>query len=213
MIFKIGIRGGLFLFFAIYAFGCGTTPKSHFYLLDSLDYPQKGEQSPPADDGRPYVGIKEIRISEYLNQSKILIRKNNSELHYAELHRWAEPLENGVARVLAANISILLNTGRVSVYPWRSSETPDWVVRITINRLDTSSNSVLNMVAHWRITSSINNADSIARTSRITVDVKNLDYNQIVLAHSSAIAELSREISDAIKSFKPAGDMTGEYVK
>lgn len=204
MIFKIGIRVGLFLFFAIYACSCGTTPKSHFYLLDSLDYPQKDERPPHADDRRPYVGIKEIRVSEYLNQSKILIRKNNSELHYAELHRWAEPLENGIARVLAANISILLNTGQVSVYPWRSSETPDWEVRITVSRLDTGRNLVLNLVAHWSITSSFNNEDSISKTSRITVDIKNFDYDQIVLAHSSAIAELSREISDAIKLFKPA---------
>jgi hypothetical protein len=54
----------------------------------------------------------------------------HNELQSDTFSQWAEPLETNFARVLAENLSVLLTTERVAVYPWQGPERHATVSRL-----------------------------------------------------------------------------------
>jgi len=56
------------------------------------------------------VVILPVNVPDYLKRSNIVLRKNQEELVFSEFDRWAEPVENGIARVLAENLTSLFNS-------------------------------------------------------------------------------------------------------
>lgn len=183
------------------ASGCGTTPPSRFYLLETAA-PDSGAE---ASAGELHVGIRQVRIPEYLQRNEIVTRKNGAELEPAALHRWAEPLRDGVPRVLIGNISSLLNTEKVSVYPWPGGRPPDYEIDIRIVRFDADDNGVITLNAHWRIAGESVGEHPILRKStieeRFSAGIGGSGfYGRIAAAHSRALTELSAAIVKTIQA-------------
>lgn len=84
--------------------GCGTTPPSTFYVLDSSDLPVKSSTLKNAD--HIVIGIEPIIIPNYLERPQIVTReKDGVTLTISEFNRWAEQLSSVLPRVLASSIS------------------------------------------------------------------------------------------------------------
>jgi len=62
-----------------------------------------------------------VELPEYLDRPQIMTCESRNELQFAEFDRWAGSLEKAFSRVLAVNLSILLSTDRVAVYPWKTT--------------------------------------------------------------------------------------------
>jgi len=58
-------------------------------------------------------------IPGYLDRLQIVTRDANDEVAVAMYDRWAEPLENGIAQVLADNLGAHVASERIAVFPWR----------------------------------------------------------------------------------------------
>ena len=61
------------------------------------------------------VAVGPVAIPDYLDRPQILTRSGPSELQLAEFERWAGSLEKDVSRVLAENLSTLLEKDHVIV--------------------------------------------------------------------------------------------------
>jgi uncharacterized lipoprotein YmbA len=94
--------------------GCGTTDPARFYTLSPLAIP--GTEAEAAGQGVA-IGVGPIKLPEHLDRPQIVTRTSRNELKLAEFDRWAGSLADDFSRVLAENLSILLSTDRVSVYP------------------------------------------------------------------------------------------------
>ena len=99
---------------AILLSGClspGSTPKTTFYQLRSSNPAPEAIITMDED-----MIVGPIELSPYLDTPKLVFRPTRQQVAYRELHRWAEPLEQNLANVMASDLSSLLNSKRTYAY-------------------------------------------------------------------------------------------------
>jgi len=75
--------------------GCSSaTPVTRYYLLSSPD-------QPVAENGSCGLKIGSATVAPYLQRTHIILQSGTNELVPAVQHRWSEPLEAGVRRLLS----------------------------------------------------------------------------------------------------------------
>ena len=89
-----------------------------FYILSPLVQPVVEKQDEKGKKCKT-IGIGPLDLPGYLDRPEIVTRVNPDELELAELDNWAEPLKDNITRVLAENISRLLCTEDVVIFPWK----------------------------------------------------------------------------------------------
>ena len=114
---------------------CASSPDSRFYMLAPM---QDAAVSAPAAAGQRPVSlcVGPVLVPGYLDRLPVCVRDSAHEVTYAEFHRWAEPLEDGISRVLVDNLSQLLGTARIDVFPWKTPAPADYQVRVMLIRFD-----------------------------------------------------------------------------
>src|SRR5262249_1918452 len=75
--------------------------------------------APTGDASSISVGVGPVLIPGYLDRVQIVTRDANAEVAAAMYDRWAEPLESGIAQVLADNLGAHVGSERIAVFPWR----------------------------------------------------------------------------------------------
>jgi len=84
--------------------------------------PHSPVATPSTEPGRaPELGVGPVTLPRYLERTNIVTRRG-MEMEVAEFDRWVEPLSESVPRAIAANLTTLLRTERIVVFPW--SNTP-----------------------------------------------------------------------------------------
>lgn len=179
---------------------CGTTLPSKFYMLE----PMASSAAMPASAGgktAAHIGIGPVRFAGYLDTSRIVTRQEGTEIKLSETHRWAESLNDNFARILAQNLSILMATDKVSLYPSRNWSEIDYQILVNVWQLDASNKGKVTLVANWSIR---DKDDAELLTMKKSVYSTNVEstasYNDIVRALSKTVESLSREIAEAVES-------------
>ena len=186
----------------IFAAGCSRSPTARFYTLTTLTDPPADRQAAAAGHGIA-LGLGPIRLPDYLNRPQIVTRVSSNEVRFAELHRWAESLKNDFSSKLAQNLSILLPTNRVAVYPWTSTTPVDVQVAIDVMRFDGKPGRNVVLQATWSLFGKDPTKRLLSKESTIDESVDGNSYEALVAAQSRALASLSREIAAAIKHLPP----------
>ena len=176
--------------------GCATTQATRFYLLSSLPPTPVGSQ---VKKTKLTLGIGPINIPEYLDRPQIVTRSSRNALRLAEFHNWAEQLKSNIVQVVAENLSILLTTNLVKLYPWPQPGAIDYQVVINIIQFERNPEGNAVLLAHWSIIDSRGKAVLTGKTAHITVRPKGQDYRSLAEALSETLADLSRKIAEAIK--------------
>ena len=97
------------------------------------------------------LGIGPIELPPYVDRPQIVTRSGDNRLHLAEYDRWGEPLKEGVARVLAENLSTIVGTDHVVLFPWKASEIPDYQITVNVTRFDATATGTAVLTARWSI--------------------------------------------------------------
>jgi len=182
-------------------FGCASSPSSRFYLLTSL--PRTGQEAKaPMDENCLSIGIGPISVPGYLDQPQIVARTTGNEVLMAEFDRWAEPLKENFTRVFSQNISALLCTRTVVLFPWQARIPIDYRVEVDVLRFDGTLAGNASLEAWWRIFSGDGKKMLIAKKSSFNESVDGKDFGSLVSAQSRALGRLSGEIAEAIKMLK-----------
>ena len=177
---------------AILLAACSTTPPSTHYLLTArLD-------DIPASEN-PAIGVGPIDIPEYLNRNTLVYRGPDSELVIARQSRWAEPLEDGVSRVVSLNLAGIVGTDNVRSFPWHPGRAPDYGVKIRILRMDASATEAI-LIAEWVIIQPGTDGEVERQISRHTLplDADEPIAPQLPAAHSALLYDLSEDIAGGI---------------
>jgi len=178
--------------------GCATTQPAKFYLLSSLATPDvvtksKGKTSDLS------LGIGPISLPKYLNRPQIVTRASRNSLMLAEFHKWAEQLEDNFAHVVAENLSILLSTDRVDLFPWKRQRSIDYQVVMDVLQFDRNPEGEALLLTRWSVMDGKGQPVVMGKKSRVTVNPKGQDYESLVEALSETLTALSREIAGVIK--------------
>jgi len=189
----------LFGAFLFAHFGCASSPTPRFYLLSPLTT-TGSELKPPADERCLSIGIGPIKIPGYLDQAQIVTRSTANELTLAEFDRWAEPLKENFTRVLSQNLSMLLCTKTVVVFPWRGTIPVDYRIETDVLRFDGILGGHVSLEAWWRVFSGDGRTMLLARKSDLSEPAGGGGYKSLVSAQGRTLEKLSREIAEAIKT-------------
>ena len=176
--------------------GCATTPRSRFYILE----PVKTDASAQPAELATAVGVGPVELPKYLDRPQIAVRSGANELFYDETQRWAEALQDNVTAVLTENLSRLVPTDRVAVFPWGRTTTIDYQVEAQISRFDADANGNVVLSANWKLYREHNREVVAQKKTTFTEPVDGAGYTGIVAAQSRALASLSREIAGAIRA-------------
>ncbi len=184
--------------------GCASSKPSRFYLLSPMAEPGDVRPAFPAAN-EVTIGVGPVELPPYVDRPQIVTRSGSNRLHLAEYDRWAEPLKHGVARVLAENLSTVVGTDHIVLFPWKASETPDYQIVIVVTRFDTTVTGTAVLTARWSIMAKGKQHKPMTRQSSIHRDVESQSYEAIVSAESWAVAKLSEEIAAAIGTISQVG--------
>src|SRR5215472_5830074 len=137
----------ILLGFALLALtGCpGNAPTRLYVLTATTDKPASTSPEGVA------IGVGPITLPKYLDRPQIVTRVAANSLDQANLDQWGGDLNDTITRVVATNLSNLLATDRVSLYPWKDGAPVDFQVTMDISRFeqDKDGNAVLNVF--WSI--------------------------------------------------------------
>ncbi len=179
--------------------GCSRTQTARFYTLNGFTDPSTEQQAVPSKDGVA-VGLGPIRLPEYLDRPQIVTRVSPNEVRFAEYHRWAGPLSGDLSNILAKNLSTLLGTDHIALYPWKATTPIDCRVEIEVSRFDGKPGDSVLLESQWIVFSGDRKKVLGTNTSSLSEPVNGRGYEALVAAQSRALAALGREIAEAIRN-------------
>jgi uncharacterized lipoprotein YmbA len=182
-------------------FGCrGSIPKTEFYTLNSISNAPMDAQ--PISAGQPLsIGVGPVTIPEVLDRPQIVIRTSPNKLQIDEFHRWAGRLEKDFARVLAENISLMLATEQVGIYPWDASFKPRYQVILDVQRFEGRFNQKdVFLEVFWKVIDPQKKITLLAKKSAIKESLTAMNYETLVATKSRVVAELSNLIIKEINN-------------
>ena len=183
--------------------GCGgSSQRVEFYTLNPLSGLQ-AQANTPAINQKVSIGVGPVEIPEILDRPQIVTRTGPNKLNIDEFHRWAGRLDEGFNQVLAENISLLLDTDQVAVYPWPGDFKPNYRVGLKIRYLEGQWGKDVLLEALWSVSSQQNQQTGKVQKSVIREPLApEPNYEDLVAAYSRAIALLSREIVKEIQNLE-----------
>lgn len=174
-----------------------SSPRSNFYTL-SPDATLESAGVPMSVS----VVVGPVTVPDLVDRPQLVTRMSGNEVKLNEFARWGEPLRSGVAAVIAADLTRLLGSPRVSVSSQTVAGTEACRVRVDILQFDSMPGEAVAVDALWTVRVTGRTALLTGR-STIREPVQGADDAALVAAHSRALATVSRDIAAAIRSAPP----------
>ena len=171
---------------------------TRFYVLTVQNAPPA--RAVEGEFKRWKVGLKPVELAAYLRSKAMVVRTGTNEIHFADFDRWAEPLDQGISRVMKETLSSARNVESVALNS-HGDDTLDYEVAIRILacegvRLGNGSGSIRFAVT-WE-------ARSVGTNSTVTnrgvftahpVAWDGKDYGQLAERLSEAVADASKALA------------------
>jgi uncharacterized protein len=170
---------------------CSSSP-SHFYTLDAA----ATSSGLPVSVGKVTVGP--VTIPASVDQPQFVTLDGPNRVSVDEFNRWAAPLNENIARVVAENLVVLLGTPDVTVGPL-ANFVPDYAVAIDVQRFASVRGQRTEFDAVWTIHDKAAGTTQSGRTSA-NETVADDSFDALAAAHSRALAILSDNIAKAIRA-------------
>jgi uncharacterized protein len=174
-------------------------PTRHFTLASMAV--GSGDQAP-----KPNLAlvIQPISVPDYLKRSNIVLRKGEGELTFAEFDRWAEPVENGIARVIAENLTSLLNSRFIRTSDQPGGRDGELKLNLTIVDFTTTVNGEAVFTAESKLMSADGKGILAAARTRLTTPAADaaVDTAASVAALSKTLHQFSGQLAAQLRQFR-----------
>jgi len=176
---------------AVFTAGCTSAP-SKFYTLNSAAVSDGKSQANYA------VAVGPVSVPAEVDRPQFTVQVAPNRVEIDEFNRWAEPLNENIARVIAADLSTLLGTPRVAAVSLANFE-PAYRVTIDIQKFESEPGHAAQVEAVWVVRKSVGGTIFSGRTDA-NEPVKADGYDALAAAHSRALARISSDIAAAIRA-------------
>ena len=196
-----GNRLALVVVIALLLAGCARTQPTSWYQLAVA----AGGQTDAGTVATAHlsIGLGPIILPEILNRQQIVTRSGSSRVELADRHRWAEPLQDNIARVMRENLAALLGTEQIIAYPWSRGTGIDYQIKIEIVRFEGRGLEQAQLEALWSILDREGKIVMPQRRSRQTVEAATADHDGLVQTLSEALALFCREVAAEMARLPP----------
>jgi uncharacterized lipoprotein YmbA len=151
------------------------------------------------------IGVGPIHLPGYLDQDQIVNRISRNRFALSENDRWAEPLAENVANVLAENLSLLLRADGVAVHPWPGRRRPSHQLEIEVLRFDTDTSGTAHLAAHYVLRDVATGQTIATKDAWLTAAATDRSTEQSVSSLSRALGDFSVGIARMIRERLEAG--------
>jgi uncharacterized lipoprotein YmbA len=150
------------------------------------------------------AGRINISVPAAVDQPQIVVSTGANQVMFDEFNRWASPLQDNIARVVAENLVAALGTPRVTLFPQTLNVDADIRVAIEVRNFDSAPGKTASLDAVWTVRRSGDGKSVTGRTS-VREPIQDTGYDALAAAHSRALARLSQDIADAVKPMERPG--------
>lgn len=171
--------------------GCAASQPTRFYVLGPPTAPAAPS---PAGTDALVIAVGPIEVPAYLDRPHLITRHGPNEVKLAEFHRWAEPLDEAVARSLAAHLGALLGTPSVFTRPLLPGTDPRFAVAVRIRQFEPGPDNTVTLDVQWHLTGG---AD-LTRAFVLREPGAGQSCAAQTAAMDRALAALSRDIAQSI---------------
>ena len=176
---------------------CSSAPVQKYILTPSIESDTETLSDKETTDIT--IGIGSIEFSDYLKRPEIVSFKGNNELNIDELNRWAEPLEKNFERVLIENLSRLIPTNRIYIFPWQDKEANSFQITIVVNEFGMRSDSSLVLDTRWSVSKENKRDFLMTERSFYAENASGVSVEDNVAILSNLIGKFSRDIAKEIR--------------
>lgn len=171
--------------------GCASPP-SNFYTL-TRTATSSGSVSSLS------IVVGPVSIPAIVDLPQFVVTTGPNEVRIDEYNRWASPLQNNIARVVADDLVAIVGTPRVTLFQQATNVAADYRVAIEVQGFESILGDAAVLNALWVVRRA---SDGKAETGRTTVreSVSDKSYGALAAAHSRALTKLSSDIGDAVKA-------------
>lgn len=172
-------------------------PPPAYYILTAVPEAERPRPTGKMPAG-PIVGVAPVSLPDYLDSLEIVVRTTRNTLDRADSHNWAAPLEDNFAGVLADNLGVMIPTNRVTVLPGELFFRPDIQVSVHVSKFERDTEGLVTLVARWALLGQDGQELITMQRSVFQQPAPADNYDAIVSAMSTTVAQLSSEIAAAI---------------
>jgi uncharacterized lipoprotein YmbA len=186
---------------------------SQFFVLAPLpntDTQRGGSESLPLPNAM--LGLGPIKLPPYLDRNEIAVRVSPTQVTYSTTARWAEPLTVNVSRVLLQNLSQLLGTNRIVIYPWSNAVAVAYQIRIELLSFEATKSGEAQLTARYGILRGGERQPLVVREVNFSRPAAT-DTAAAVTALSTLLGDLSRDIAAAVRQLPPQATPSGSRKK
>lgn len=195
----------LLLATCLFMAACGRSTPTSYYLLESSLGPMQVDNLP-----RKNLRVAQVETPTYLNRNNIVSRvKGQTKLILAEFHLWAEPVGNGVRRVVEEVLTAPLLQVGVNVLPTGSESGGDNVLLLDLQRLDGNFNEKAVLECRWTLVD--RDEKPIAQGIFSAEEMVNgADYNVLVGTESKLVRDLGAYLAQKLPPLVGDGKQSGK---
>jgi hypothetical protein len=177
--------------------GCAGTPspKTSFYSL-SVEAPGRAESAAPEAAPVMRVSVTRVAIPGVVDRPQIVSRTASNSVEIFDFHRWAEPLQEAIPRVIAGNLARQLGPGYAVSASIMPGLPPDVRVAVDVQKFEAHMGTGVAVEALW----SVRAGAGEARLGHSAAEeaAAEAGHAGIAAAYSRALAAVARDIAAAV---------------
>ena len=185
--------------------GCSVVPEAsadltRYYVLTNTQ--DDGQSTAVVDEGLK-LGLKSVEVSRYLDKGSLVVLHGTNELVYNDYARWAEPISEGVGRIMRARLLDEPKVSRVFVDSFPFDQSRDYDISINVTHCEGAINGgagEVRFAAVVEITTTGDDAQVISRTE-FTAPLQSWggrDYSELTQLLSESVALLCDNLAASL---------------
>jgi uncharacterized lipoprotein YmbA len=181
----------LMVCFAASLVACGKSATARFYMLTPT------ATAASATPARVTVTVGPVSVPASVDRPQFVVQASPNSVTLDEFNRWASPLGDNIARVVASDLATMLGTSQVAVAP-AAGFASEYRVVIDVQRFESTPGAGVVVEALWTVRKT--GGQSRSGRTVATETVSGATFDALAAAHSRALATLSNDIAEAIRA-------------
>ena len=160
-------------------------------------------ERPPPGQGLA-VEVMPVGLPDMLRRPQIVTALGPGSLELSRGHRWGNPLQQEIQRVVVEDLSRALGSDRIVAFPYGVRVNATFRVEVDVLHCEGRPGGTLTFLATWMITRPGAEMAVVLGRTACEEPVPGTDAGSLVAAHSQALARLSQEIAIRLRDPPPA---------
>ncbi len=171
--------------------GCGRSPSPMYYTLEASNTGTAQSVELPESFT---LGLRQVSLPSVLKQPQLVLI-NNEQVKPLEFHRWSEPLDAAILRVVSTELRSRLNTASILSYPWPAAFDPAQTLTINVTHFSGLPGEEVELAGVWILSNMGGSPALITERFHFIEKVVGTDYPALVRAHSGALDQFVNQLA------------------